>query len=60
MAMIESESETGSVHFVRFFSLLTFSIYFPTTDLLKVVVTGKKLFVVNRFVAGLLTSLLQT
>ena len=31
--MIEWESEAGSVHFVRFFSLLTFSICFPTTNL---------------------------
>jgi hypothetical protein len=44
------------------FSLLklTFSICFPTTGLVKLVVTGQKLFVVDRFVAGLITSLLQT
>jgi hypothetical protein len=53
--MIEWESEAGSVYFVRFFSLLTFSICFPTTGLLKLVVTRQKLFVVNRFVAGLIT-----
>jgi hypothetical protein len=40
--------------------ILTFSICFPITDLLKLVVTGQKLFVVDRFVAGLITSLLQT
>jgi hypothetical protein len=34
---------------------------FPiTTGLLKLAVTGQKLFVVDRFVAGLITSLLQT
>jgi hypothetical protein len=60
MAMIEWENEAVSFHFVRFFSLLTLSICFPTTGLLKLVVTGQKLFVADRFVAGLLTSLLQT
>jgi hypothetical protein len=54
MAMIEGESEAGSVHFMRFFSIC-----FPTTRLLKLVVTGQKLFVVDRFVAGLITSLLN-
>jgi hypothetical protein len=43
-----------------FFSLLTFPICFPTTGLLKLVVTEQKLFVVDRFVTGLITSLLQT
>jgi hypothetical protein len=51
MATIEREREAGSVHFVRFFSLLTFSINFPTiTGSLKLVVTGQKLFVVDSLV----------
>ena len=61
MAIIEREIEAESVHFMRFFSLLTFPTCFPTTGFLKLVVTEQKLFVVDRLiVTGLITSLLQT
>jgi hypothetical protein len=62
MAMIEWESEAGSVHIVRFFSLYSHFRFVSQQQTCwnLLCMTGQKLFVVDRFVAGLITSLLQT